>query len=301
MKNFLKQLFVLGLCYAVTCSVSADQLRPGLSLFSFDGEQHIDHIQGDPLLLYVSVANMAGLSIARENEQNHAMLDALAAGNEDTEALDQLRDAYPVDRAWQITLGSEQSPISSLLNLQVRNAKGESVELVPSVFEPIEDQIKHGELSIEHPLLYTYAISQDQLMALPEGTYSLAVGIDTRKREGMWQGWAYSKPISLSLTATHPDPEWQTSQRRMASLVTYFLGVNQYQQAQAVATEWVALAADSVDSYSALGDVLVAQGEREQALEAYYTALANFNDKYEGQEAPEQPLRLIDKIDRLDE
>ena len=41
-------------------------LKPGISLFSFSGEQTTKQSQDDPLLLYVSVANMSGLSILRE-------------------------------------------------------------------------------------------------------------------------------------------------------------------------------------------------------------------------------------------
>ena len=207
-----------------------------------------------------------------------------------------LTTANPTDQPWQIILGSAKHPISSLLNLQIRDQQGDSINLETTLFEPITNQMPYGELSIKKTLIYAFAVSSEQLQQLPTGDYSLAVGIDTRSAQDMWQGWAYSNTLKLSLGTANP----VSQETRAALKMAYLIGINQYTEAERIANDWIQSKPSSVDAYSALGDALAGQDKPKQALKAYYAALANFNKLHNGVEPEELPLRLIKRIDELE-
>ncbi|GEM_PF-1436994 len=282
----------------------AAQAKPTLSLFAFTGEREIVQAASDPLLLHVMVGNTQAISVARENQRNQRFLDRLdeseLVNTLSEQELASMKQVHALQEMPYFTLGSAQTPLNDLLNFQVRAEDGSKIKVSPRLLSKYKEQINFGELKASNHFYYVFAIEASELSALKAGTYSIAVAIDTRKQENMWQGWAHSNTLNVSLSSIHPDPNWEGSSAQAAMFAHYLINDKRFEFAELHAHQWTQNHPESVDAFSYLGDALAGLNQNKKALEAYYKAAANFTLKY-GENPVEIPRTLVAQIDALEE
>ena len=134
-----------------------------------------------------------------------------------------MKQVHALQEMPYFTLGSAQTPLNDLLNFQVRAEDGSKIKVSPRLLSKYKEQINFGELKASNHFYYVFAIEASELSALKAGTYSIAVAIDTRKQENMWQGWAHSNTLNVSLSSIHPDPNWEGSSAQAAMFAHYLI------------------------------------------------------------------------------
>lgn len=282
---------------------NAQNNTPGISLFTFNGERQIEHAKQDPLLLYISLTNSAAVSTARQNARNQRIIESFSNTNKykelSEEQLDKLYKAYPTVELPTFKLGSSSTPLIDLINIQIRNNKGENVQLDirPLASSKSKDGIVKLEQDKSH--LYIFVIESKHMATLDSGSYHFAVGVDTRKSKDMWQGWAYSNTVTVSINEQHSKADWATSDGRAMLLSAYLLGDQQFDLAEQHARSWIERHPESVNAWSDLGDALAGLEKNDAALQAYNTGVDKFWLK-NGTNAPEAPRELIEKINQLE-
>ncbi len=303
MKTTNTFLLVCLINFVLNSQANAQNNTPGISLFTFSGERRIEHSTQDPLLLYINITNSAAVSTARKNARNQTIIESYSKTDKykelSKEQLDKLSKDYPTIELPTFKLGSSSTPLIDLINIQIRNNKGENVQLDirPLASSKSKDGIVKLEQDKSH--LYIFVIESKHLATLDSGSYHFAVGVDTRKSKDMWQGWAYSNTVTVSINEQHSKADWGTSDGRAMLLSAYLLGDQQFDLAEQHARSWIERHPESVNAWSDLGDALAGLEKNDAALKAYDTGVKKFWLK-NGADAPEAPRELIEKINRLD-
>ncbi len=294
--------YVLIILSSIWLSIAEAEDTLGISLFGFSGDRIIDQYKKDPLLLYVTIDNSAAIFTERQNTRNQLIIDGYSNTEEyqnlSQDVRNELNSAYPIVKTSPIVLGSESLSVADLIDIQVRNQNGDNIKLEYRVLVPSKPVKQKVQLDHTRSLSFTFVIENNQLSKLPLGRYHFVAGVDTRKQEDMWQGWAYSNSVDVSLTEQHPKPDWEASNVRAKMISEYLLMDKQFELAQNHALLWTERQPDSVNAWSSLGDALAGQEQREAALDAYNKALSNFFAK-NGNPPPELPTSLIKRIDEL--
>lgn len=295
-------IYVLIILASIWLSTAQAEDALGISLFGFSGDRIIDQSNEDPLLLYVTIDNSAAIFTERQNTRNRLIIDNYA-NTEEYRNLSQddrnnLISTYPLVKTSSIVLGSNSQSVAGLIDIQLRNQKGDNIKLSYRVLassEPVKQKVL---LDHTRSLRFTFAIESSQLRKLSQGKYHFVAGIDTRNQYDMWQGWAYSNSIEVSLSQKHPKSDWATSNVRAKMISEYLLTDKQFEAARAHARLWTERQPDSINAWSSLGDALAGLKQREAALAAYNEALGNFFAK-NGNPPAELPTLLIKRIDKL--
>ena len=275
---------------------------PGISLFGFNGERQLDQSAADPLLLFVMLDNSAALIAEQENQLNKKLVEHYSQTQDykDMSAteLAAFNRQYPIQEVPRIVLGSASVSLESLFDFQIRNQRGETVELKARPLTANDHQARAIELGVQQTLYYQFVLESRQLNLLPPGTYYIVAAIDTTEQPEMWQGWAYSKTMTVTLAEQHPESGWATSNQRALLLGNYLIEDKQYVQAEQHARNWTTQHPDSVDAWSLLGEALYGQGKVPEALESFDTAVRKFREKH-GNNPFELPQELLDRIDQI--
>jgi len=293
-------LYLLTILLPIWNSLAQENESLSVSLIGFNGAQAIDQSIEDPLLLYVTIENSGAIFARRQNARNKSILDNYAQTEEyknlSEDARDKLALAYPQIETPSIVLGANSLPAVDLINIQVRDQNGENINLVTRVLEQSDFAKQITQLDHSRSLRFTFVVESEQLTALAQGHYHFVASIDTLNQQDMWQGWAYSNSVTVSLSAQHPQSDWENSNER-ASMQSYFLLADkQYKNAQLHANSWIQRDPESIDAWSSLGDALAGLKQRDAALDAYNEALSYFFTKH-GNPPEELPLLLIKRID----
>jgi hypothetical protein len=292
-------IFLTGVLLSTPPVVANGKL--GISLYTFDGGRHIQQSSQDPLLLFVSIDHVEAIVVMRDNARNKELLDQYSKTEAYTALTEGQRGAlikdYPVREVPVITLGSKTVSLESLINIQVRNERGEATDLVIRPLAENDHSATPITLNVDETLYYQFVIEEEQLQQLSPGIYRMAASIDTTEQQGMWQGWSYSNEASFSLDKS-PDKAWLASNQRAVLYSTYLLQDQKFANAEQHARQWAQQYPDSVDAWHHLGQALYGQRKNEDALPALNTALAKFRQKY-GDSPAELPLVILDLIEKL--
>ena len=296
-------VLALGLIQLSTSSL-ADEPKPSISLFGFDGDNSVVQAKGDPLLLHIVVGNAHASSQSAINQRNERHLKELENSELATtlseKELETLKQTYATKPVPRFKLGSAKDPINSFFNFQIRANDGSVVNLKPRMLSKFEDQVNYGDLGEDDRFYYVFVIESGLLTGRPDGDFSIAVGIDTQNKKDMWQGWAHSNVLKLSLASSHPDSNWEGSEDQASMFAYYLINDKHFELAEFHAYEWTQKHPLSIDAFSYLGDALAGLDQVEKALEAYYKAAKNFTLKH-GKNPVEIPRTLVAQIDALEE
>lgn len=301
----MKRVSLILMIWLFTPVLSASVIDgPGLSLFGFNGERQIGHVKSDPLMLNIMVDNTGAAIAISANKSNKKIVNQYSktdAYNSLTPSeLNAFNKRYGPREVPVVVLGSDQVSLESLINIQVRSAKGGVLDLRirplaanPSAPEPIE-------VTAHEAHLYQFVIEPDQLKGLPDGIYFLAAGIDTRDQQAMWQGWTFSKTLIVKLAAKADVKNWRKSEQRAQLISTYLIDDHQFSKAEAQAREWIANHPNSVDAWAQLGEALFGLKEYQESLDSFLTAVNKFEAKL-GKTPAELPMELIERIHTIEQ
>lgn len=197
-------------------------------------------------------------------------------------------------------LGSNAVSLESLINIQLRSAKGDVVKVKVRPLAANDNAPEPLEIDPHDARFYQFVIESDQLQTLDDGIYYLAAGLDTREAKDMWQGWTFSKTMLVKLAAQADTPYWSESLQRTQLIGTYLLEDKQFSEAEEHAREWIARHPDSIDAWVLLGDSLFGQASYQAALYSFLTAINKFEVPY-GDSPAEQPMEIIERIHAIEE
>lgn len=245
-----------------------------------------------------------GAAIAlRENQSNQKLVEQYSKTDDykNMARAEQQRffKRYGPREVPQVILGSTKVSLESLINIQVRNAKGEVVKLNIRPLAANESSAKPIELEPHNANWYQFVVESDQLQGLADGLYYLAAGVDTRNQNDMWQGWAFSKTMIVKLVSKADVANWLESEQRAQLIGTYLLQDKQFEKAEQHARAWIKRHPDSVDAWALLGESLLGRDVYQEALDSFLTAIDKFRAKF-GNNPAELPMALIDPIAEIE-
>jgi len=305
LRSLATLFFILvGTHFTTSIAVAQNTNTPGITIFTFTGERHTLQSTNDPLLLYVSLTDSASTSISRSNKRNQELRDSFLESDASQQLSKKELEAYlvnyPIIELPTFKLGSELSPLVNFIDIQIRNSNGESVPLNARSLSVNNDQQSVIQLDKNKSIRYVFAIDMQDLNSLNSGDYFIVAAVDTRNEKDMWQGWAYSNTVKVTLSSEHPNQEWATSNTQAMYYSTYLLSDKQFSEAEQHAVDWTKRHPNSVNAWSSLGDALAGQSKKESAMNAYETAMEKFFIK-NGDTAQEAPRALMEKMARLEQ
>lgn len=245
-----------------------------------------------------------GAAIAeRENKSNKRIVEQFSKTDAykelTTEELKDFNEQYGMREVPRVVLGSSITSLESLINFQVRDQQGDVVDLNIRPLAANESKAGSIELNAHDSHYYRFVVASEDLRRVPAGIYYIAAGIDTRNEQGMWQGWTFSKTLTVKLVKQAGSPDWAVSEARAQLLSTYLIEDRQFPEAEVHARAWLERHPDSVDAWAQLGESLYGQRKHQAALDAFIMAINSFRKKY-GESPAELPIELIDRINQIE-
>jgi hypothetical protein len=298
-------LLILALIFSVsTVEASQNQLKPSLSLTSFNGDVETIQSVQDPLLLQVMISNDAAVAIDRDNQSQRRLLEqARDPELENPLSEQELADWEAVMTAQElplITLGSTAMGITDLLNFQIRDEAGRNINITPVLLRSFALPNTAMTFGLDEVFYTLFAIDSVDLELLKPGAYQIAVGLDTRAHSSMWQGFAFSNVLKVELHTAHPDTEWEDSSDKAHVFAHYLLANEEFELGLMHTQTWTRQYPESSLAWSYYGDALAHLGENQKAVDAYYTAIEKFMLEHNGKPR-EAPRALMQRIDEIEE
>ena len=256
---------------------------PTVVVATFSGEPEMVLAPGDPLILYVTIANDWAAAVRRINARRHGLLERFEQSEEYATLTEKEKqettEAYRQLPVPEFPLGSETVPLSELIDFRVVDGDGSALDLELRSLA-INDQVPaRVPLAGEEPVLLRYAAVPGSLEGLPS-KLEVQAFLDTREIPEMWPGSVESAPVTIRLADEAGD---LAVRMRRYMTGTYYLDDRQFDRALGLAEELVQQDPAFIGGWLILGDALAGLERHEDALGAFRTAM----DLYYQEEPPE--------------
>ena len=260
------------------------------------------HFSGDPLLIYVSVFNGEATDVGTENANKRDLVkryketDKYGALSEakKKEFLEEYKEVEPP----VYTLGSDEKSVSELLRFEVRDSKGDKVEIEVKPLKASQAEKAAVRLDGKSTVFLFFGIDPASLAPLAEGTFAIRADIDTTGEKGMWRGKKSSRAVTVKLTSK----KGTETVGRLYMAGTYYRLDEEYEKVELYAEKLLKKEPDAVGGWILKGDAHKGLGRPEKALSAFEKALELYMDliKKEKPEIVEPPSYIFKRINELE-
>jgi len=270
-----------------------------------DRESDLVVTKGTPLILSVTLANPRAMNAALENEANQALVSEIEAGitagkiARETEEprLARLRQPVPVQ---SVRLGDETTSWKDYVHFSLLRPDGHK-ELLPwSLRLAADPESSSLSLGNTETAQLDYLLDPAAAAQIPPGDYQILVSLQApanKPHADTWEGETQSEPVRLSIVQDGAPPTAADQEKTHLQFAYYYQPARDWTHALESAQKARAVNQHSLSASLLIGEVREAQGDLQDALEAYQASQAEFRAQYP--KSYEPPLYIIDRISSL--
>lgn len=142
----------------------------------------------------------------------------------------------------------------------------------------------------------TFVVAPDETASTAKDTYQVRASFEDRS-PGQGPGQIVSNPVVITIVEGPRAPSAQDQKKQYLAAISYHLALKDYDRAIGAAQHVLVLSPQSIDGHILLGQAQEAKGDFRAALEAYESALEEFDRRYP--DADHQPRSLKQNVWRM--
>lgn len=294
----LKHLVLLALfASAPTLRASQPAAGPELALTA-EGRLEVTQVSGEPLLLWVTLANGQAASLTVDNLQREEIARGLRASDDfrklPAEDQDRILEEYAPQEIPVYAVGSASQPVATLIRVSVEDDDGKPIDVTVRALASSSELPPAVTLDGKDMALVPFGIDAEALAGLAPGRYALRARVDSSQEAGMWQGRLESPALTLNLIKKSQDALAEGRVERLEYRGSFLFLDQQYTALKEVAEKILGLAPDSIQGRVFLGDALDGLGESEDAFAAFLEAFELYRQRIASASGDTEPPTYIE-------